>query len=315
MVMSVSHTFCTISPAAAPVVSAGSIESVLSHCAHVCVPPFFGVRTACVAPGDDVAVPLGVVAGAHAAAMAAALAHALRRRNSRLLSAKRSFSFTRATSTYSLVICDRSSFISSRVSSARGRSRAASAKRIVSRTTIQIAAVCMEPLPPCRAVSAALYCPCSASPSVSVSRTTGTRRFRACARVDRASAFARSNTSATSAARAEGGGVAADPPQAQREVLGELAVRAEAEHDDALRVGQEIDRPAEVVGADRAPRFLDELRVRREAVLEDRDRVVAQLLEAAAEAQRGGRARAERVTQLLLQLREAVVSEDRKSVV
>ncbi len=39
-VISVSTMFCAISPAAAPVVSAGSIESILSHCPQVSVPPY-----------------------------------------------------------------------------------------------------------------------------------------------------------------------------------------------------------------------------------------------------------------------------------
>ena len=77
-VMSVSRMFCAISPAAAPVVSAGSIESILSHCPQVSVPPFVGVSDFAAA------LPLGAVApGAQATTATLAAASAERRRNSR----------------------------------------------------------------------------------------------------------------------------------------------------------------------------------------------------------------------------------------
>ena len=77
-VMSVSRMFCAISPAAAPVVRAGSIESILSHWPQVRVPPLTGVSdfAAPFAGGTDVAeVQLRI------ATLAAASAE--RRRNSR----------------------------------------------------------------------------------------------------------------------------------------------------------------------------------------------------------------------------------------
>ena len=75
MVMSVSRMFWAISPAAAPVVSAGSITSILSHWPQVTVPPFVGFSDA-----DAVGA---VAAGAHAKIATLAAARAERRRNSR----------------------------------------------------------------------------------------------------------------------------------------------------------------------------------------------------------------------------------------
>src|SRR5258706_10044067 len=71
--------FCAISPAAAPVVSAGSIESILSHCPQVSVPPLMGTSdfaatAVAVADGEPVVQP-------STATLAAASAE--RRRNSR----------------------------------------------------------------------------------------------------------------------------------------------------------------------------------------------------------------------------------------
>ena len=67
--------FCAISPAAAPVVSAGSMTSILSHCPQVTVPPFAGLSEA------DVVGP--VAAGAHERIAMLAAASAERRSSSR----------------------------------------------------------------------------------------------------------------------------------------------------------------------------------------------------------------------------------------
>src|SRR5258706_12880513 len=78
-VISVSTMFCAISPAAAPVVSAGSIESILSHCPQVSVPPLVGTSDfAAAAVAGGVEVP-----GVHAITATLAAASAERRRNSR----------------------------------------------------------------------------------------------------------------------------------------------------------------------------------------------------------------------------------------
>src|SRR5207249_244222 len=77
--------FCAISPAAAPVVRAGSIESILSHWPQVRVPPLTGV--------SDFAAPLAGgtdVAGVQLRIATLAAASAERRRNSRRYSIIRS---------------------------------------------------------------------------------------------------------------------------------------------------------------------------------------------------------------------------------
>src|SRR5260221_8897270 len=72
--MSVSTMFCAISPDAAPVVSAGSIESILSHMPQVSVPPLRGLA---------LGLACGAAAGVQANTARLAAASADRLRNSR----------------------------------------------------------------------------------------------------------------------------------------------------------------------------------------------------------------------------------------
>src|SRR5438445_12574746 len=72
--MSVSRMFCAISPAAAPVVSAGSITSILSHWPQASVPPFRGLALGFAS---------GAAPGAQAKTATLAAASADRRKNSR----------------------------------------------------------------------------------------------------------------------------------------------------------------------------------------------------------------------------------------
>ena len=104
-------------------------------------------------------------------------------------------------------------------------------------------------------------------------------------------------------------GLLLDPREPQREIVGERARGTDAGADDALRRTQDVDRAQHVARLDAMPRDVDEVDLVRERLVEGARGVVARRLEAATEAHRRRRPRAQRVDQLAAELGETGIPE------
>src|SRR5437868_6166170 len=111
------------------------------------------------------------------------------------------------------------------------------------------------------------------------------------------------------AARTDGERRAPHAPEPGREVFGERRVRAESLHDDSLRAGHELERSREIGRPEGLARVMEQLQLGGEDVLQHRGWIIAQVLEAAAQAERRRGPGAQRLTQLGLERGQSGVAE------